>query len=75
MKPVMVNGAWTIVALAMLQQDGLDVGVAGKQRDEFPAAIAAESDNSDGGPEHFLQYAMFECLGNTFGGVDKMSAG
>jgi len=58
-RPVMTYGTWSIVALAMLQQNGFDVGVAGKQRDQFPAAIAVESDNSDGGPEHFLQYATF----------------
>jgi len=49
--------------------------MAGEQSDQLPAAVAVESDNSDGGPEHFLQYATSECLDNTFGGVDRMNAG
>lgn len=53
----MAEGAGPIVGLTMLQQHRLDVGVPRQQAYQLPAAIAVESDNSHGSPEHFLQYA------------------
>ena len=45
----MAERARAIVGLAMLQQDGLDVRMAGKDVHQFGSAVAAETDDSDRG--------------------------
>src|SRR4029077_15902842 len=53
-RPIVPDGARTIVALAMLQQHRFDLRMAVEERNQLRAAIAVKSDNSNRRSGHFL---------------------